>query len=153
MTRQTDQHTGHHHDSNIEAKISDEFAERLAAMPRNQRLRAIVLPAPYMVRNGNGASRPTDAERQAIIRETRHRIEETFAEIDAVLAETGGRRLSANGNALGFIAVETTAGGIEAICDLDWVGTVLEDQPIYSLHQSNPSNPRPDAPGPHPAAS
>ena len=125
------------HTNGHAAKISDEFAERLAALPGEQQVRAVILPAPYMVRRGEGRSR--GAERQAIIRETRQRTEQTFDEIDQVLSKTGGRRLTEAGTALGFIVVETTADGIEAICDLDWVGTVLEDQPIYPVH---------DKPGP-----
>lgn len=119
-----------------ESKISDEFAERLATLPCEQRVRAIVMPAPYLVRNG--ADRPTSKERQTILREARKRTEQTFADIDQVLAETGGHRVTASGNALGFIVVETTADGIEAICDLDWVGTILEDQPIYPVHEPKP---------------
>ncbi|RIK40229.1 MAG: hypothetical protein DCC57_19670 [Chloroflexi bacterium] len=129
------------HTDGQESKISHEFAERLAAMPCEQQVRAIVMPAPYMVSQGEG--RPRGAERQAIIREARQRTEQTFAEIDKVLAETGGRRVTDAGNALGFIVVETTADGIEAICDLDWVGSVLEDQPIYPVHEPKPAD-RPD---------
>lgn len=126
------------HANGQEPKISDEFAERLATMPCEQQVRAIVMPAPYMVRKGEG--RPRGAERQAIMRETRRRTEQTFAEIDEVLAETGGRRITKAGNTLGFIVVETTADGIEAICDLEWVGTVLEDQPIYPVHEPKPES-------------
>jgi hypothetical protein len=113
------------------AKISTAFAERLAALPAGQVVRAVLLPAPYLVERGE--SRPTRAARQALLREARRRNEETFAEVDAVLAETGGQRVTESGNALGFIVVETTPDGIQALCDLDWVGTVLEDQAIHPL--------------------
>ncbi|MCC6167729.1 MAG: hypothetical protein IT329_10920 [Caldilineaceae bacterium] len=126
------------HTNGHETKISHEFAERLATMPCEQQVRAIVMPAPYLVRRGG--ARPRGAERQAIIREARQRTEQTFAEIDEVLAETGGRRVTDKGNALGFIVVETTADGIEAICDLDWVGSVLEDQPVYPVHEPKPAD-------------
>jgi hypothetical protein len=134
-----------------DTKISDEFAERLAALPRNQCVRAIVLPAPYMLSNRtNGANgdRPSSAERQAIIREARRRTEETFAEIDAVLARSGGQRVTGAGNTLGFIVVETTPEGIDAICRLEWVGTVLEDQPIHLLRLPNQPDERPAKPAP-----
>src|SRR3954463_14680296 len=104
-------------------KISDEFAGRLAALPPSDQVRAVVLPAPYLVNGSNGARVHGD-QRQAILREARTRTEETFAEIDGVLAGTGGQRLTASGNALGFIVVETTATGIAAIANLGWVGTV-----------------------------
>lgn len=111
------------------SKISDEFADRLAALPPDHQVRAVVLPAPYLVSGSNGA-RVNGEERQAILREARTRTEETFAEIDTVLAGAGGQRLTDSGNALGFIVVETTPSGITAIAGLGWVGTVLEDQAI-----------------------
>jgi hypothetical protein len=117
------------------SKISDEFAERLAALPPDHQVRAVVLPAPYLVNGSNGA-RVHGEERQAILREARTRTEETFAEIDSVLAGAGGRRLTDCGNALGFIVVETTPSGIAAIAGLGWVGTVMEDQAIRPVHQS-----------------
>ena len=116
-------------------KISDEFAERLAALPPDHQVRAVVLPAPYLVNSGRGA-RVRGEERQALLREARTRTEESFADIDKVLAEVGGRRLTECGNALGFIIVETCPKGIDAIADLDWVGTVMEDQPIRPVHQT-----------------
>jgi len=114
-------------------KISDEFAGRLAALPPSNQVRAVVLPAPYLV-NGSNGERVRGEERQAILREARTRTEETFAEIDLVLARTGGYRLTESGNALGFIVVETNAGGIAAIASLGWVGTVMEDQSIRPMH-------------------
>lgn len=122
-------------------KISDEFADRLASLPDNQKVRAVIMPAPYLVSSGEGR-RVRGEERQARVREARTRTEETFSEVDAVLAETGGQRLTERGNALGFIVVETTADGITAIADLQWVGTVLEDQPIRPVHQAESPNER-----------
>jgi len=116
-------------------KISDEFAGRLAALPPSHQVRAVILPAPYLVNGSNGA-RVRGEERQGILREARTRTEETFAEIDQVLAGTGGQRLTAGGNALGFIVVETTANGIAAIANLGWVGSVMEDQAIRPVHQA-----------------
>lgn len=116
-------------------KISHEFADRLAALPPDQQVRAVIMPAPYLVNGSNGA-RVHGEERQAIVREARTRTEETFAEIDRVLAEVGGQRLTQWGNALGFIIVETCAKGIAAIADLGWVGTVFEDQAIRPVHQT-----------------
>ena len=122
-------------------KISNEFADRLTALLPDQQVRAIVLPAPYLVSDSNG-SRVRGEERQAILREARTRTEETFAEIDTVLTEVGGHRLTESGNALGFILVETTATGITAIADLDWVGTVMEDQAIRPVGQVDSPKPR-----------
>src|SRR4051812_48198690 len=96
-------------------KISDEFACRLAVLQATDQIRAVVLPAPYLVTGSNGGrngERVRGKERQAILREARTRTEETFAEIDMALAATGGHRITANGNALGFIVVETNTDGI-----------------------------------------
>ncbi len=117
-------------------KISDEFADRLASLSDQQKVRAVVMPAPYLVSNGSQGQRVRGEERQAIVREARTRTEETFSEIDAVLAQAGGQRLTERGNALGFIVIETTVDGITAIADLNWVGTVLEDQSIRPVHQT-----------------
>ena len=124
------------HDLPHSGKISDEFADRLAALPSGHQVRVVVLPAPYLV-GSNGARVRGDA-RQAILREARTRTEETFAEIDALLAKVGGRRLTESGNALGFIVVETCPDGIAAIADLGWVGTVIEDQAIYPVDNESP---------------
>ena len=124
----SEQSTPHHAKAHA-GKISDEFAHRLAALPPGRQVRAVVLPAPYLVQGSNGA-RVHGEERQAILREARTRTEETFAEIDRVLAQMGGKRLTQAGNALGFIIVETCPDGIAAIADLGWVGTVMEDQAI-----------------------
>ena len=114
-------------------KVSDEFAGKLAALPADYRVRAIVFPAPYLVRDSEGR-RVRGEERQAILREVRAHTEDTFAEIDKVLAQTGGRRLTECGNALGYIIVETCPQGIAAIAGLGWVGTVIEDQAIHPVH-------------------
>jgi hypothetical protein len=147
MDRQTDSyHSGDshrepHNNSQCEDvkhhsdKISDEFADRLASLPPDQPVRAVVLPAPYLINGSNGA-RVHGEERQAIVREARTRTEEAFAEIDKVLAEVGGQRLTQWGNALGFIIVETCAKGIDAIAALGWVGSVFEDQAIRPVHQT-----------------
>jgi len=127
----------HHNVHNPDAlrhsdKISDEFADRLAALPPGHQVRAVVLPAPYMV--GSNGGRVRGEARQAMLREARTRTEETFAEIDQLLAQVGGKRLTENGNAFGFILVETCPDGIAAIADLGWVGTVLEDQAVHPVH-------------------
>ena len=122
-------------------KISNEFADRLAALSPDQQVRAVVLPAPYLV-SDSSTSRVRGEERQAVLREARTRTEETFAEIDMVLTEVGGQRLTERGNALGFILVETTASGIDAIADLNWVGTVMEDQSIRPVGQVGSPSPQ-----------
>lgn len=134
----TEQPTMNRGDQDHARKISDEFAARLAALPPGSHVRAVVMPAPYMLggtARSNG-ERVHGDERQAILREARTRTEATFAEIDKVLDEVGGTRLTECGNALGFIVVETCPNGINAIADLNWVGTVMEDQAIQPTQQA-----------------
>ncbi len=109
-------------------KISSTFANRLAAMASDQWVRVIVMPAPYLA--GTSGARLSGEERQTILRETRDRTETSFSEVDAVLGETGGYRLTAAGNSLGFIVVETTVDGVAALSRLTWVGSLLEDQSV-----------------------
>jgi hypothetical protein len=134
---QTDNMGDRHHENAMHhpSKISDAFAERLAALPPDCQVRAVVLPAPYLVSTGSSA-RVRGDERQAILREARTRTEETFGEIDKVLTEVGGTRLTEVGNALGYILIETCRAGIAAIADLGWVGAVMEDQAIRPVHQA-----------------
>ncbi len=108
------------------AKISREFAARLAALPPAARVRGVVLltPPPPGEEPLRGAARA--ARMDAIKQET----ERHFAEIDQVLATCGGKRLSEQGNALGYIAVEATPTAVHALCALPWVHAILEDQPI-----------------------
>jgi hypothetical protein len=116
-------------------KISAEFAARLAKLDPAVTLRAIVLP----VRGAFDQPTPPPgvrvrgAEREAALRAAKARTVSGFAQLDAVLDEAGGRRVSESGTALGYIVVETTPQGIESICALDWVGAILEDQSIYSI--------------------
>ena len=139
MTEQTTMNRG---DEDHAGKISADFAARLAALPPGRHVRAVVMPAPYMVggkaddRVGSNGARVHGEARQAIVREARTRTEATFDEIDKVLAEVGGTRLTECGNTLGFIIVETCPNGINAIADLGWVGTVMEDQAIRPMHQA-----------------
>jgi hypothetical protein len=116
------------------AKISAEFAARLAALAPRQTVRVIVLPAPYL--HGGSGARVHGETRQTRVREARTRTEQTFAEVDAILAHCGGHRVTECGNALGFILVETTVDGVWALTDLGWVGTVMEDQPVRPAHQA-----------------
>lgn len=121
LSKQTPTHDAH-------AKISHEFAARLAALPPAARIRSVVLPT----------SRPSDepargTDRAARIEAAKQETQRHFAEVDQVLATCGGRRLSEQGNALGFIAVEATPAAVHALCDLPWVHTILEDQPIHPV--------------------
>jgi hypothetical protein len=53
-----------------------------------------------------------------------------LADIDRILHDQGGSRLSKSPNALGSLTAETTAAGVSALARSPWVKSVMEDQPI-----------------------
>jgi hypothetical protein len=60
----------------------------------------------------------------------RRHAEVGLPDIDRVLDKFGGRRLSSEVDALGGVAVETTAAGFLGLTSLGRVRAVLEDQEI-----------------------
>jgi hypothetical protein len=115
-----------------EAKISRTFGARLARLAPEEQIRAIV-----MVHTGKAdAAIPTrgaSRRREMHVRATRQLAEAAFPEIDRVLGQFGGKRLSGNADALGAVAVETTAAGILGLTSLGLVKAVLEDQQVYAI--------------------
>jgi len=127
-------------------KISNAFASRLAMMASNQWVRVILMPAPYLAGN-RGGERLSGEERQTILREARDRTEAGFSEVDAVLSQTGGSRLTDAGNSLGYIIVETTVDGVATLSELTWVGSLLEDQSVHPIGHSDDDRGQADCPG------
>lgn len=113
-----------------EGRISAQFAARLAQLAPDETTRAVILPS--IPAPGNQTQQPPPG-RKARIEETKRFSQHVFHDIDEQLGYFGGQRLTKQSNALGYILVETTAAGIAAIADLDWVRAVMEDQPIYEL--------------------
>jgi hypothetical protein len=111
-------------------KISSAFSARLARLGPGDKVHAIVL-----LRTGKtgtrSSKRQSSAEREAAVRATRESAERALPDIDDILKEHDGRRLSRRPDALGFMPVETTAAGIKALARSRWVQAVLEDQPIH----------------------
>ena len=111
-------------------RISREFAQRLDGYEGGATVRvAIVLDAPALPRV-TGRAKPRD-RRQQIVRETRAAANTAIDEIDEVIEEYGGRRLAESADALGSIAVETTALGIRALANIKNIKAILEDQPVF----------------------
>jgi hypothetical protein len=117
-------------------KISPHLAARLDRLEPGELVRAVVMPArpaeraPVEVGTTRRTRRTTLKE---AMHEARRLAGQAFDDIDACLDRTGGRRVTQQANPLGFIVVEATGSGIEAIIDLDWVAAVLEDQPIHPI--------------------
>ena len=108
-------------------KISREFGNRLAGMPPEEKVQAVV------VLERNSAKRPTSrrqdrAERALAIEAVKKSAGTALAQMDKTLKEFGGRRLQADLTALGTITVEATPAGIKALALSKGVRAVLEDQ-------------------------
>ncbi len=111
-----------------EAKISPDFASRLRRLEPGQRVRVVVFletpPTPAQ------ASRQTPEARQTSVESVKQLTQRALSDIDRILRDHGGSRLSKGPNALGALTAETTAAGVSALAGSAWVKSVLEDQPI-----------------------
>ena len=117
-------------------KISPEFAVRLDSLGSQQKIRAIVLLSAK--NNGRAiAQRQSSAERQAAIEAIRKSAEEALGDFDYILERFSGQRLAKRPDALGSISIETTAAGIHALAESEWVKAILEDQKIYPILRSS----------------
>jgi hypothetical protein len=116
------------------AKISREFATRLASFAPEQAVRAVV-----MLQTGDAGSavwrRRTFNEREALRLAIGEQAEAALPEVDRVLRQFGGKRLPGAMDALGGIAVETTPAGIHGLASLQGVKAVLQDQQISGLRR------------------
>ena len=113
-------------------KLSEEFAGRLASLPPNEKLHAVVLLEGKA--DGQRTShRQTRDQRRAPLDALRKTARSALVEMDHILTECGGRRLDDNVSALGTVAVEATPAGIRSLARLKNVKTVLEDQKVSLL--------------------
>ncbi len=111
------------------AKISPAFAARLADLPPDQPVRAIILPAISPASEEMRAS--TRAARKQAASETIAAVMQAgFKKTDRQLSRTGGHRFTESPNRLGFIHIEAPPASIFALAEQDWVKAILEDQPI-----------------------
>jgi hypothetical protein len=105
-------------------KLSDAFEARLRGLRSGAKVRAIVM----LQREPRSAAGPL--ERKDRIRQVRESARTALGEVDAILAQFHGRRLSDEPSALGYISVETTPAGIRALAQCSSVRGILEDQPV-----------------------
>ncbi len=113
-------------------KLSPEFKTRLNSLRPEQKLKAIVLLETKDAATSSGR-RQSRAARKAVQEAVRKSASAALAQIDETLEPFEGRRLSANPNVLGAIAVESNAAGIMALAESKYVKAILEDQPISML--------------------
>ena len=115
-------------------KISAEFSARLARLKPADKIRAIVMLE--VERGGKArARRISPAQRQAAIDAIGESAKEALVEVDDILLRFEGKRLALTANALGYLPIETTRAGIEALAESEQVKAVLEDQPISLLRK------------------
>jgi hypothetical protein len=116
-----------------DSKISANFTSRLGKLKPNQKIRAIILLKVESGTEGQ-AKRLSSTERKSAMEAVRQSAQSALPEIDRILEDSDGKRLSNEINALGSIAVETTADGIFSLAKSEQVKAILEDQSISLLH-------------------
>lgn len=124
-------------DKLYENKMSPGFAARLDSLGPRQRVQAIIfLRAEESKKSpvcGQPAKRQSHTERKAAIESVRKAAKQAMADIDCILENFSGQRLATSPDALGSLPVETTADGLKALAESDWVETIVEDQPIHPI--------------------
>ncbi|UCC31432.1 MAG: hypothetical protein JSU86_03980 [Phycisphaerales bacterium] len=115
-------------------KISAAFSARLAKLAPEQKLRVIVMLANGPSRKSSGR-RLTREQRRRAMEKTQATADGALRAVDRILERFDGKRLAKRADALGCVAVETTAAGIRALADAPEVESILEDQQIGLLHR------------------
>jgi hypothetical protein len=109
-------------------KISPEFASRLRRLEPGHHVRVVLfLETPPLPAQ---AARQTPDDRRRSVESVKELTQRALSDIDRILADHGGHRLSKSPNALGSLTVETTAAGVSALARSPWVKSAVEDQPI-----------------------
>lgn len=117
-------------------KISTEFYSRLTRLKPKEKIRVIAMLATKGLEKP-GTRREKRQQRQKIIESIRNSAQTAFADIDRILKRFHGKRLAGETDALGCIPIETTAAGISALVESDYIKTILEDQPVSLLHSAS----------------
>jgi hypothetical protein len=115
------------------SKISPAFAARLQGLQPEEQARVVLMFSmpDTSLASGRASAR---ARRPEVIEAMRRSAEPALHDVDAILAQVGGKRLRASIDALGCVPVETTTDGIRALAELDRIAAIVEDQSISLLH-------------------
>jgi hypothetical protein len=114
----------------LSTKISQEFATRLSQRKPDEPVRVVLMlsSAPAAADRGRRALKERRAE---LAEAARREVEEAEHDVDHVLEEYGGQRLTGgNLSTLGGLVVETTPAGVMALAQCPQVRVVMEDQTI-----------------------
>lgn len=110
------------------AKISREFAGRLRGLRPGDQVRVVLfLEVPALPPQ---TARQDDPTRRMAVAGVKRTARKALREVDRILEQHGGVRLAASPNALGTLAVETTAEGVSALASSRWIRAIVEDQPV-----------------------
>jgi len=112
-----------------EKKISAEFSSQLTKYGPKKKIRAIVVLYTKEAKK-NSTRQELRANREAIIGSIRKSTLKALPDIDNILKENNGKRLSEGPDALGCVPVETTPDGIRALANSNHIKAILEDQPV-----------------------
>jgi thioesterase domain-containing protein len=116
----------------VEAKISPEFAQRLARLGPDKRVRALLM-LDADPRGAPRSRRPSAAERTRAAEKLVKAADRYLPEIDRVLEQYQGKRLAARANALGAVPIVAPAAALRALAGSAHVTAILEDQEISLL--------------------
>jgi hypothetical protein len=116
----------------LKAKISPMFAARLKELKPQDKVRAIVMldtnkPEPTLKK------RPTKTARKTALKKTRDSVAKVLPDIDRILRQHRGRRLKSEIDALSAVPVITTAAGIDALTNSEYVKAIIEDQALFHV--------------------
>lgn len=120
-------------DSLIRKKMSPSFAKHLELLRSEQKVRAIVLLQTGRTDKPNHR-RQNLRERKAVVNEIKTTAKQTLRDIDDILDNYGGKRISKGANALGSIFIESTVVGVIELAKSNSVKAILEDQAIRSVY-------------------
>jgi hypothetical protein len=115
------------------AKISPEFARRLARLAPHAMARAIVLldTGPALAPT---PGRPSKAVRKEIAEAIRTAAAPALTEVDRLLERSGGR-LAPGPDLFGSVAVEAPVSALMALAGSEHVRALLEDQPLSLMRE------------------
>ena len=114
-----------------DSKMSDSFRERIARLDPAESVRAVVVlfahAAPDVL------VRQSLEERRAAVAVVRAAGVSALPQIDRVLVQFGGRRVSASASAVRTLLVDATPAALHALSALPEVEAILENQPLTAL--------------------
>lgn len=114
--------------NDLGSKISVELSSRISNYGPNEMVQAIVILCTEKSKE-DLTSRELPTNRNAIIESIQKSILNVLPDLDNILKENNGKRLSEGPDPIGCVSVETTVAGITALANSDIIKAILEDRP------------------------